>query len=85
MTRLLRKLMFLLVMGHSFASFAQSDNEFVPCQEMPNLMLQFNADYRVLVRFYTPTAGGNAGRGGFNFSPDAGVGSPEKRERINKL
>ncbi len=61
---------------------AQKTNDFVPCQEMPALMETFQADLRVLIRFYTPAAGG--GRGGFG-QPIAGVGSPEKRERLNKL
>ncbi|TDH24267.1 DUF885 domain-containing protein [Segetibacter sp. 3557_3] len=52
---------------------------------MPDLITKFNADYRVLVRFYTPTTAGGGGRGGFGASPDAGVGSPEKRERLNTL
>ncbi|HMF71298.1 MAG TPA: DUF885 family protein [Flavitalea sp.] len=84
MTRLLRRLMLLSFLGHSFASFSQSNNDYVPCQEMPNLMQNFNADYRVLIRFYTPTVGNTGGRGGFG-APDAGVGSPEKRERLGKL
>jgi len=84
MTRLLRRLMLLSFLGHSFASFSQSNNDYVPCQEMPNLMQNFNADYRVLIRFYTPATGNTGGRGGFG-APDAGVGSPEKRERLGKL
>jgi uncharacterized protein (DUF885 family) len=63
-------------------SFAQSKNEYVPCQEMPDLMQNYNADYRALVRFYTPSTG-NAFRGGG--SADAAYGSPEKRERLDKL
>ncbi len=61
-----------------------SGNEFVPCQEMPDLITKFNADYRVLIRFYSPTVAA-AGRGGFGSPPDAGAGSPERRERLVKL
>jgi uncharacterized protein (DUF885 family) len=60
---------------------AQSKNEYVPCQEMPNLIQNYNADYRALVRYYTPSSG-NAFRGG---GGDAGIGSPERRDRLNKL
>ncbi len=59
--------------------------EFVPCQEMPDLITKFDADYRVLLRFYTPTVAGAGGRAGFGAPLDAGVGSPEKRERLNTL
>lgn len=35
-------------------SFAQSKvNEYVPCQEMPNIIQHYNADYRALSRFYS--------------------------------
>lgn len=64
--------------------FAQSKNEFVPCQEMPNLIQNYNADYRALTRFYTPSTG-NAFRGGGGGGFDGGIGSPERRERLDKL
>ena len=67
----------------SYAGIAQSKNEYVPCQEMPNLILNYNSDYRALSRFYSP-ASANAFRGGSGIG-DVSVGSPEKRERLNKL
>lgn len=61
--------------------FSQTkDNAYVPCQEMPNLLLNYNADYRALSRFYSPASSGARGFGG-----DAGTGSPEKRERLESL
>lgn len=63
--------------------FSQSKEEFVPCQEMPNLMENYNADYRALSRFYTPVSA-NAFSGGSR--PEAGgIGSPEKRDRLQRL
>src|SRR5215216_669976 len=60
---------------------AQSKNEYAPCQEMPNLIQNYNADYRALVRFYTPSSG-NTFRGG---GGETGMGSPERRSRLDKL
>lgn len=63
------------------STFAQTKADYVPCQEMPELITNFNADSRALIRFYTPASennfryGGNSGSGG----------SPEKRERLNNL
>ena len=69
-----------LVVG-STSLFAQSKEAgYVPCQEIPNLMLQYNTDYRSLNRFYSP-ASANIFRGG----TEAGIGSPERRERLDKL
>lgn len=69
----------------SLASSAQSTGDYVPCQEMPNLILNYTADYRALMRFYTPminrtptpaanAAGGNANAagGGANAATPAG-------------
>ena len=56
----------------SYAGIAQSKNEYVPCQEMPNLIQNYNADYRALVRYYTPSTG-NAQRGGGG--GEAGIGA----------
>jgi uncharacterized protein (DUF885 family) len=50
---------------------------------MPNLIQNYNADYRALTRFYTPSSG-NTFRGGGG-GGDAGTGSPERRERLDKL
>lgn len=64
---------------------AQTPAAYAPCQEMPNLIQQYNADYRSLVRFYTPVASNNF-RGGFGGGMmDAGGGSPEKRTRLKEL
>lgn len=57
-----------------------SANEWVPCQEMPTLIQRFNADSRVLNRYYSPAL--NNARGGF---ADWSIGSPEKNERLQKL
>jgi len=62
---------------------AQSNDEYAPCSEMPNLIQNFNADYSALQRFYTPS--GNNSPFGPNGSDDNGAGSPEKRERMEKL
>ena len=42
--------------------FANKKNEYVPCQEMPDLIQQYNADFRALSRFYSPAS--TAARGG---------------------
>ena len=71
--------------GTSFLVFAQiSTNEYVPCQEMPNLIQNYNADYKALSRFYSPTVANTPGtaKGG---GGDAGVGSPEKRKKLSAL
>jgi uncharacterized protein (DUF885 family) len=66
----------------STGSFSQSAGSFVPCQEMPAIIQEYNADYQVLNRFYSPAVQGfSAGGGG---RQTAGS-SPEKRERLNKL
>ena len=67
--------------GTGLAVMAQSKNESVPCQEMPFLIENYQADYRALSRFYSP-ASTSASRGGGN---EGGMGSPEKTERLNKL
>lgn len=63
-----------------------SKNGYVPCQEMPGLIQNYAVDYRALSRFYSPPVtgrgGGGAGGGG---GADAGVGSPEKRQRLQIL
>ena len=74
------------VFGFTFLSitgFSQSkDNAYVPCQEMPNLMLNYNADFRALSRFYSPASSGARGFGG---GADASAGSPDKRARLESL
>jgi hypothetical protein len=47
---------------------------------MPSLIQNYNADYRSITRFYSPTVSGRGGGGGFGFG-DAAMGSPEKRKR----
>jgi len=73
-------LFFCLFSNQSFAQI--SPNAFVPCQEMPNLMENYNADLRAIVRFYTSSFFG--GRNGGNFVPTEG-GSPDKRARLDAL
>ena len=58
-----------------------SPAEYVPCQEMPNIMTHFNADVQSITRFYTSSFFGGRGRGG---SGTEG-GSPEKRARLESL
>ena len=74
----------LIVLLSAFGNLvvAQSKNEYVPCQEMPNIIQNYNADYRALVRYYTPSTG-NAFRGGGG--GETGLGSPERRNRLDKL
>lgn len=71
-----------LVLACFTASSQSKENDYVPCQEMPNLMQNYNADYRALARYYSPVAPNARGFGG---GGDAGAGSPEKRERLEQL
>jgi len=70
-------------------AFAQvSPGEYAPCQEMPDLITKYNADYRAIVRFYTLPANGGfgfgyGGRGGGGDME--GEASPEKRTRLETL
>lgn len=67
----------------SFSALSQiSPDPYVPCQEMPNLIENYNADLRALTRFYTSNFFG--GRNGFNQVSTEG-GSPEKRARLDEL
>ena len=61
-------------------NFTTAQNTFVPCQEMPAIMSNYNADYSVLVRFYTPSSGG----GYWGRVTNTG-GSPELRGRLVQL
>jgi uncharacterized protein (DUF885 family) len=74
----------LIAVTFSYApGFAQSrDNDNVPCHEMPNIMEHYAADARVLSRYYSAAQaiGGRGSMGG-----DGVAGSPEKRERLEKL
>lgn len=76
-----RSLLVLLTMASS-AIFSQSKESFVPCQEMPLLMENYRADYRALSKFYTPVTGNSFRTGS---APEPGIGSPEKRQRLQKL
>ncbi|MEW2921331.1 DUF885 family protein [Muricauda sp. ANG21] len=58
---------------------AKQEALYVPCEEMPDLMTKYSADYSSLVRFYAPVSRGYWGR-----TNDPG-GSPERRERMTKL
>jgi uncharacterized protein (DUF885 family) len=74
-------LLFAFSAGSMLSYSQQKGSEYVPCQEMPNIIETYNADFRVLSRFYSPVSANARG----SFGSDAGVGSPEKRERLNKL
>ncbi len=64
--------------------FAQvSPDAYVPCQEMPNLMENYNADLRALVRFYNSSFYGS--RGGFGNNVNTEGASPELRGRLDEL
>ncbi len=56
-----------------------SDNLYVPCQEIPHLMKQFEADEAAVYRFYSPSE--NAPR--YRFSE--GLGSPDRQKRLRLL
>jgi uncharacterized protein (DUF885 family) len=71
---------FLLSVLIGPVSLCQSNGaEFVPCQEMPDIIQQYNADYRSLLRYYSPATGTPSRVG------NAGIGSPERRQRLQKL
>jgi len=53
-TLLLCPVVLICLMLLSLAASAQSPGAYVPCQEMPNLILNYTADYRAIMRFYTP-------------------------------
>ena len=81
--RLLIGFYVLFLLSFHSKSFAQvSPGEYVPCQEMPNLIETYNADLRALTRFYTSSF-----YGGRNFGNQANTegGSPEKRARLDEL
>jgi len=82
--KLLKVVGIFLLTAFSITGFSQveEDNSYVPCQEMPNLIENYNADYRVLARIYSPLSA-TAYRGGWG--GEGSVGSPEKRERLDKL
>lgn len=70
---------FLLTSNQGVAQI--SPDPYVPCQEMPNLMQNYEADLRALTRFYTSTFYGNRYQG------YAGIegASPEIRARFDSL
>lgn len=81
----MQKRSFFLVMafcliGLTRPAFGQvSDNLYVPCQEIPHLMKQFEADEAAVYRFYSPSE--NAPR--YRFSK--GLGSPDRQKRLRLL
>jgi uncharacterized protein (DUF885 family) len=76
----------LLVCLSSIPAFTQvSPEPYVPCQQMPSLIQNFNADYRSINRYYSPTVSGRGGGGGFFGGFDAAMGSPEKRKRQQEV
>src|SRR5688572_13369965 len=74
-------LLITMAAGYTAAS-AQPKADHVPCQEIPYLMQQYNADFRSVNRFYSPSVSNAFRGGGFG---ESGVGSPEKRERLEQL
>ena len=75
---LLRSCIALFLFLPSFISFAQSKSDaYVPCQEMPDIIQNYNADYRALARYYSPASNNP---GGFGRGLDASAGSPDKRQ-----
>ncbi len=82
-----QSVLLVFFVGNFFVLFNQlnaqvSKEVFVPCQEMPNLMQNYSADNRVLIRYYSPTLN-NRTNGGFA-SADV-VGSPRKNKRLQEL
>ncbi|WP_226789928.1 DUF885 family protein [Flagellimonas hadalis] len=67
----------LVTIASGFAQVA----DFVPCQEMPYIMENFQADSRVLDNFYSPSTGSFYGFG--RRGPSASY--PEKLERMDRL
>ncbi len=59
-----------------------SPDPYVPCQEMPTLIEQFNADSRAIVRFYNTSFYGSR-NGGYGGNQEGG--SPEKRQSLDEL
>jgi len=78
--------LYIIVLPLLFLSakvFSQmSPDAYVPCQEMPNLIENYNADVRALTRFYTTSFLGGR-NGGNNINTEGG--SPEKRTRLVQL
>jgi uncharacterized protein (DUF885 family) len=72
-------LLLTLLPGKSRAQV--SPDPYVPCQEMPNLIETFNADYWAVTRFYNTSFYGSRGRGNQNSQG----GSPEKRTRLDEV
>ncbi|MGB8191149.1 MAG: DUF885 family protein [Chitinophagaceae bacterium] len=71
-----------LMLGSLSAVTQSKQDDYVPCQEMPDLMQNYNADYRALTRYYSPAVSNARGFGG---GGDAGAGSPDKRQRLEEL
>jgi len=68
----------LLSASHSFAQI--SPDPYVPCQEMPNLLQNYEADQHALTRFYTSAFYGNRAQ---NATIEGA--SPEIRNRFDSL
>src|SRR3982750_560487 len=80
-----RRIVCILLFAIVYCSgFSQSKDAYVPCQEMPDLMQKYTADFRALSRFYSPYRAGGGGGFGGGGGAEAG-GSPEKRARLQKL
>ena len=69
---------------HTPAFPQMSPDPYVPCQEMPHLITTYGADYKALIRYYTPPANASGfGRGGGE--QEGGGFSQEKRTRLEAL
>jgi len=64
----------------STIGYAQGAAEYVPCQQMPAIIQNYNADYQSLARFYSPPQDDARGNG-----RQAIANSPEKSARLDKL
>ena len=59
-----------------------SSDPYVPCQEMPHLIENFNADSWAIVRFYNTSFYGTR-NGGYGGNQEGGA--PEKSHRLDEL
>ncbi|MFT4202424.1 MAG: DUF885 family protein [Chitinophagaceae bacterium] len=72
----------LLVLGYAYCGKAQVSNEpYIPCQEIPDLIQRYNADYRSLFSFYSPHKGNFWRPRNVN---DVDGSSEEKLQRLKK-
>jgi uncharacterized protein (DUF885 family) len=72
---------FLILFMPGIGRAQVSPDPYVPCQEMPLLIENFNADSRAITRFYNTSFYGSRGANDRNTEG----GSPEKRQRLDEL